>query len=133
MTLKNSKSLSKRLVIFGVSLPNNKNLSLALTNLYGIGNFTSKKICAELGLAPKLTVGDLTEGQQYTLIKRIKETLRIENSLRDLVKGNVQHLIDNGSFRGFRHRNKLPTRGQRTHTNAKTARRVVFGMSTFKK
>ena len=122
-------STSKRMVIYGVSIPSNKLLTLALTKLYGIGNTTSKKICAELGLSPRIYVADLTGNQQYMLIRKIKETLRIESSLKDIVKGNIQSLIDNGSLRGFRHRNRLPVRGQRTHTNARTARRVIFGMA----
>lgn len=120
---------SKRMVIYGVSIPMNKLLTLALTKLYGIGLFTAKKICAELGLSPRIYVGDLTGNQQYILIRKIKENLRIESSLKDVVKGNIQALIENGSLRGFRHRNRLPVRGQRTHTNARTARRVIFGMA----
>ena len=116
---------SKRMVIYGVSIPMNK----LLTKLYGIGLFTAKKICAELGLSPRIYVGDLTGNQQYILIRKIKENLRIESSLKDVVKGNIQALIENGSLRGFRHRNRLPVRGQRTHTNARTARRVIFGMA----
>ena len=60
--------------------------------------------------------------------KKIKEEFRIEENLKDLVKGDIRRMISNGSVRGFRHRNKLPVRGQRTHTNAKTARRVILGM-----
>lgn len=116
------------MVIYGVSLPMDTLLFLALTKLYGVGLPTAKKICIELGFSSRLFVGDLTEKQQYVLIRKIKENLRVENSLRDSVKGNIQALIENGSLRGFRHRNKLPVRGQRTHTNAKTARRVSFGM-----
>lgn len=116
------------LVIFGVTLAKDKKLVYALTDLYGIGLLTSKKICSELGLSPVLKVKELTERQQFALSKKIKEEFRIEENLKDLVKGNIQRMIANGSVRGFRHRNKLPVRGQRTHTNAKTSRRVVLGM-----
>ena len=114
-------------VIFGVKLVKNKKLIYALTDLYGIGLLSSKIICANLGLSPVLKVKDLTEKQQFSLSKKIKEE-RIEENLKDLVKGDIQRMISNGSVRGFRHRNKLPVRGQRTHSNAKTVRRVVFGM-----
>lgn len=117
------------LVIFGVTLAKDKRLIYALTELYGIGLLTSKQICAELGLSPVLKVSELTESQQFALSKKIKEEFRIEENLRDLVKGNIQRMITNGSVRGFRHRNRLPVRGQRTHTNAKTSRRVVLGMA----
>lgn len=115
-------------VIFGVKLVKNKKLIYALTDLYGIGLLSSKIICANLGLSPVLKVKDLTERQQFSLSKKIKEEVRIEENLKDLVKGDIQRMISNGSVRGFRHRNKLPVRGQRTHSNAKTVRRVVFGM-----
>jgi small subunit ribosomal protein S13 len=115
-------------VIFGVKLVKNKKLIYALTDLYGIGLLSSKIICANLGLSPVLKVKDLTEKQQFSLSKKIKEEVRIEENLKDLVKGDIQRMISNGSVRGFRHRNKLPVRGQRTHSNAKTVRRVVFGM-----
>ena len=116
------------LVIFGVTLAKEKKLVYSLTDLYGIGLLTSKRICAELGLSPVLKVSELTENQQFVLAKKIKEEVRIEDNLRDLVKGNIQRMITNGSVRGFRHRNRLPVRGQRTHTNAKTVRRVILGM-----
>lgn len=118
------------LVIFGVTLAKNKKLIYALTDLYGIGILTSKQICSDLGLSPILKVSDLTENQQFALSRKIKEECRIEENLRDLVKGNIQRMIANGSVRGFRHRNRLPVRGQRTHTNAKTSRRVILGMVT---
>lgn len=117
------------LVIFGVTLAKEKKLIYALTDLYGIGLLTSKKICSELGFSPILKVKELTDFQQFSLSKKIKEEIRIEENLKDLVKGNIQRMISNGSLRGFRHRNKLPVRGQRTHTNAKTARRTVMGIT----
>jgi small subunit ribosomal protein S13 len=119
----------KRVVIFGVSLAPTKHLTLALTNIYGIGLKTSMRLTAELGISPRMFVYDLTEKQQYLLIKKIKEELRIEENLRDMIKSNIQKLILNGSRRGFCHRNHLPVRGQRTHTNARTARKVIMGIS----
>jgi small subunit ribosomal protein S13 len=119
----------KRVVIFGVALIPSKLLTLALTDIYGIGLKTSIRLSAELGISPRMRVSDLTEKQQYSLIKKIKAELRIEENLRDMIKSNVQRLITNGSRRGFCHRNHLPVRGQRTHTNARTARRVIMGIS----
>ena len=71
-----------------------------------------------------LKVSELTGNQQFMIAKKIKEEFRIEENLRDFVKGNIQHYVTNGSIRGFRHRNKLPVRGQRTHTNARTVRKL---------
>lgn len=117
------------LVIFGVVLPKDKKIQYALTSLYGIGQQSSIKICRELGFAPNLKVADLTEEQQFEIAKKVKEEYRLENNLREEIRGNVQRYISNGSIRGFRHRNKLPVRGQRTQTNAKTPRRVIMGIA----
>jgi small subunit ribosomal protein S13 len=127
--IKSFLNLLYMLVIFGVTLVKHKRLVYALTDLYGIGLITSKSICSELGFSPILKVKELTEEQQFSLSKKIKEEFRIEENLKDLVKGDIRRMISNGSVRGFRHRNKLPVRGQRTHTNAKTARRVILGMA----
>lgn len=117
------------LVIFGVVIPKDKKIQYALPILYGIGNASALKICCELGFAPNLKVGDLTDVQQFDLAKKIKEEYRLESNLKEEIKGNVQRYISNGSIRGFRHRNKLPVRGQRTQTNAKTPRRVIMGIA----
>ena len=117
------------LIIFGVTIPKEKRVIYALPILYGIGVSAAKQICKDLGLAPGLKVSDLTEEQQYEITKKVKEEYRLENNLREEVKGNVQRYITNGSIRGFRHRNKLPVRGQRTQSNAKTPRRVIMGIA----
>lgn len=117
------------LVIFGVVVPKDKKIQFALPVLYGIGNASAIKICRELGFAANLTIGDLTDEQQFSLAKKIKEEYRLESNLKEEIKGNIQRYISNGSIRGFRHRNKLPVRGQRTQTNAKTPRRVIMGIA----
>ncbi len=122
------------LIIFGVTLLKDKKIRYALPLLYGIGISSAKKICLELGYAPNLKIKDLTEEQQFEVAKKIKEEYRLENNLKEEVKGNIQRYITNGSIRGFRHRNKLPVRGQRTQSNAKTPRRVIMGIAIkFKK
>lgn len=116
-------------IIFGVNLQRKKKIQYALPELYGIGVKTAKNICKELGLAPELRVEDLTEQQQFEISKKVKEEYNVENSLREEIKGNIQRYITNGSVRGFRHKNRLPVRGQRTHSNARTARRVIMGIA----
>lgn len=118
------------LVIFGVTLPNNKKLKYALPKLFGIGSYSASKICSELGYSPNLTVNDLSIDQQFEITKKIKSEYKIELHLREEIKSNVQRYITNGSIRGFRHKNKLPVRGQRTHTNGKTPRRILFGLAS---
>jgi small subunit ribosomal protein S13 len=115
------------LVIFGVTLEVKKKVIYALPKLYGIGLNCAIRICKELGYSPMLKVENLTEKQQFEISKKIKEEFRIESNLKEEVKSNIQHYISNGSIRGFRHKNKLPVRGQRTHSNAKTQRRVRVG------
>ncbi len=114
------------LVIFGVVLSKNKKLVYALPELYGIGLSSSKRICQELGYSLELRVKDLTEEQEYEIAKKIKEQYVLEGNLKEEIKSNIQRYVTNGSVRGFRHKHKLPVRGQRTSTNAKTARRVIL-------
>jgi len=117
------------LIIFGVTLPNEKKLEFGLSKLYGIGRNSAIQICKDLSLAPELKIKQLTEEQQFKILIKIKEEYRLENNLREEIKGNIQRYISNGSIRGFRHKNKLPVRGQRTQSNAKTPRRIIMGMS----
>ncbi len=114
------------LTLFGVSLKENKKLIYALPDLYGIGLVSSRRIAYELGFSPNIKLKDLTYVQQLQLIKKIKEEYCVETNLQDKIKENIQRYMLNGSFRGMRHKAKLPVRGQRTHTNAKTARRLSF-------
>lgn len=117
------------LVIFGVIMPKEKKIEFALPLLFGIGKVSGIRICRELGLAPNLKVADLTEEQQFEIAKKVKEEYRLESNLREEIKGNIQRYISNGSIRGFRHRNRLPVRGQRTQSNAQTPRRVIMGIA----
>jgi len=117
------------LIIFGVTLPKEKKIEYGLSKLYGIGRKSAIRISKELSLSPELKIKQLTEEQQFQILIKIKEEYRLENNLREEIKGNIQRYISNGSIRGFRHKNKLPVRGQRTQSNAKTPRRVIMGMA----
>lgn len=118
------------LIIFGINFIKDKKVVYALPELYGIGIPLAEKICQELSLAPELRIGDLTDAQQFEIAKKIKEEFRVEENLREIVKNNIQRYVSNNSVKGFRHKHHLPVRGQRTHTNAKTVRRVILGMSS---
>lgn len=111
-------------------MPKEKKVELALPLLFGIGKASGIKICRELGFAPKLKVANLTADQELAILKKMREEYRLESNLREEIKGNIQHYISNGSIRGFRHRNKLPVRGQRTQSNGKTPRRVIMGIAS---
>jgi len=116
-------------LIFGVKLSTNKKIIYALPKLYGIGKSSAITICKELGFSPELQIKDLIEEQQFLLVKKVKEEYCLEDNLREKIKGNVRDYIANGSIRGYRHKKHLPVRGQRTHSNGKTPRRILFGLS----
>lgn len=116
------------LLIFGVTLPKEKKVIYALPKLYGIGLSSAIKICQELGLSPELKIKDLISEQQFLLAKKVKEEYRLEDNLREEVKANVRRYMSNGSIRGYRHRHHLPVRGQRTHSNGKTPRKIIQGI-----
>lgn len=107
--------------IEGVDLPRNKRVVIALTYIYGIGRTTSEKILADTGIDPSIRVQDLTEDQTQALREAIAP-ITTEGDLRRLVQGNIKRLVDIGTYRGLRHRRSLPSRGQRTRTNARTKR-----------
>lgn len=112
------------MVIFGVKISTKKKIKYALTNIHGIGLNTSTQICNQLGFSPNLTVSNLTEAQITNITKLIKDKYIIENNLRKINRLNIRRLVKNKTYRGFRHLNGLPVRGQRTSTNAKTQKRL---------
>jgi len=106
----------------GVDLPNNKRIDVALSYIYGIGHSLSKKILQSTGVKPEIRVKDLAEAD----VVKIQQTLRdyvIEGDLRRKVTLDIKRLTEIGSYRGQRHRKGLPSRGQRTRTNARTNRK----------
>ncbi|HHY61828.1 MAG: 30S ribosomal protein S13 [Bacillota bacterium] len=108
--------------IAGVDLPRDKRIEVALTYIYGIGLTSSQKILAETGVNPDTRVRDLTETEITQLREAIDRGYKVEGDLRREEAQNVKRLVDIGSYRGLRHRRGLPVRGQRTKTNARTAK-----------
>jgi len=107
----------------GIDLPRNKRTVIALTYIHGIGPSTAKKVCSILGLPAERRVQDLTEDEVTRLRDEIEKTgMPIEGDLRRVEGLNVKRLIEINCYRGQRHRRGLPTRGQRTKTNARTRR-----------
>ncbi|MHB0884626.1 MAG: 30S ribosomal protein S13 [Bacillota bacterium] len=106
--------------ISGVDLPRDKRVEVALGYLYGIGPALSKKVLAETGINPDTRVRNLTEEEVSRLREYIDKNYKVEGDLRSEVSQNIKRLIEIGSYRGLRHRRGLPTRGQRTQTNART-------------
>ncbi len=106
--------------LVGVDLPRDKRIEIALTYIFGIGLSTSQKILRETGVDPDVRVRDLTEDDLTKLRDYIQNNLKVEGDLHREVSQNVKRLMEIGCYRGLRHRRRLPVRGQRTHTNART-------------
>jgi small subunit ribosomal protein S13 len=106
--------------IAGVNLPNQKRLEIGLTYIFGIGQPTAQKICAELGLDPNEKIKDLTDDEVTKLRAYIDGELQVEGDLRRERSQAIKRLSDIGCYRGVRHRRGLPVNGQRTKTNART-------------
>ena len=106
--------------IAGVNLPNQKRLEIGLTYIYGIGPATARNVLAELGLSPDTNVKDLTEDEVSKLREHIDANYQVEGDLRRERTQAIKRLQEIGAYRGLRHRRNLPSRGQRTKTNART-------------
>ncbi len=106
--------------IAGVNIPTGKNLGIALTYIHGIGHAKAKEICNKTGLPVDRRVNELTEGEVIKIRETIDQDYTVEGELRREVGMNIKRLMDMGCYRGLRHRRRLPVRGQRTHTNART-------------
>src|SRR5665809_30293 len=105
--------------IAGVNVPVNKRVEVGLTYVFGIGRSTASKIVKDTGISRDTKVKDLTEDEVVKLREAV-ESRQVEGELRRERSQNVKRLSEIGSYRGVRHRRGLPTRGQRTHTNART-------------
>ena len=106
--------------IAGVDLPPNKRVEIALTYIYGIGRAQSNNILSSAGVSLDTKVRELNDDEVNKIRKVIEEQYRVEGDLRKETSFNIKRLMEVGSYRGLRHRRGLPTRGQRTHTNART-------------
>ena len=108
--------------IEGVDLPRNKRIEIGLSYIFGIGPTRAHQILAATQVSPDIRVKDLTEAQTALLREYIGKNYKVEGDLRREVQMNIKRLIEIGCYRGLRHRRNLPTRGQRTRTNARTAK-----------
>ena len=106
--------------IAGVNIPQNKLVKVGLTYIYGIGNKFSKDICKSLSIADNKRVNELTDEEILKIREFIDKHFTVEGDLRRENSFSIKRLIDLASYRGSRHRQKLPVRGQRTRCNART-------------
>ena len=117
--------------IAGVDLPRNERMEVSLTRIFGIGRTISRRILQETGIDMNRKTRDLTDEEGVKLRTAIDRDCKVEGDLRREITMNIKRLQDIGSYRGLRHRNKLPVRGQRTSTNARTrkgAKKAIGGM-----
>ena len=106
--------------IAGIDLPKNKRGVIGLTYIYGIGRSLASEILAKAGIDENKKVQDWTDDEQNTLRNIINDEYKVEGALRSEVQMNIKRLMDIGCYRGVRHRNGLPVRGQSTKNNART-------------
>jgi small subunit ribosomal protein S13 len=108
--------------VSGVNIPDNKQVETALTYIFGIGLTTSRKILADAKVEPTTRVKDLTETEISKIREQIDKNLTVEGDLQRMVAQSIARLKEINSYRGLRHKNNLPARGQRTKTNGRTKR-----------
>lgn len=115
--------------IANVTIPTEKQVQISLTYIYGIGPKFASNILAATKIEPTTRVKDLTDAELKKLRDEIDSNYNVEGDLQRVVANNVKRLKDIQSYRGIRHKNNLPSRGQRTRTNARTRRgtRVAVG------
>jgi small subunit ribosomal protein S13 len=106
--------------VIGIDIPDNKRLVVSLTYIYGVGRRLSEKIIGKLGLDPNMRAQRLTEDEIAKINATLQSEYAVEGDLRRQVQNNIKRLISIHAYRGLRHRLGLPTRGQRTRTNART-------------
>lgn len=119
--------------ISGIDLPNEKRLDIALTYLYGVGRSNVKGILKRAELDPARRFKTLTDDEVSKLTKIIEKDTMVEGDLRRAVGDSIKRLIDIKSYRGIRHARRLPSRGQRTRTNARTKRGKRMTVGALKK
>jgi small subunit ribosomal protein S13 len=108
--------------ISGVTIPNEKQIWVSLTYIYGIGPKTSQNILSKAKVEPTMRTKDLNDAEISRIQEVISNDYTVEGELQRIISGNIKRLKDIKSYRGIRHSSNLPSRGQRTKTNARTRR-----------
>ena len=119
--------------IAGVDIPNEKRLDIALTYIYGIGRINVKTVLKSANIDASRRVKTLTDEEVSHIAKVIEKGFTVEGDLRQELSSNIKRLREIGSYRGSRHAHKLPSRGQRTRSNARTKRGKRLTVGALKK
>lgn len=117
--------------ISGVTIPDAKQVHVALTYVYGIGPYSSSEILKQAKIDPTVRVKNLTDSEIGRIQEAINEKFTVEGELQRVVSGNIKRLKEISAYRGIRHKANLPTKGQRTRTNGRTrrGRKIAVGGS----
>ena len=119
--------------ISGVNIPTNKKINIALTYIFGIGPKIASDICTEATIDTAKRVNQLSDDEVNKIREVIDSKHSVEGDLRRKISMDIKRLTDLGCYRGLRHRKKLPVRGQRTHTNARTRKGKAVAIAGKKK
>ena len=119
--------------ISGINIPTNKKINIALTYIFGIGNKSASDICSEASVDITKRVSELNDDELNVIRDLIDQKHTVEGDLRRKISLDIKRLNDLGCYRGLRHRKKLPVRGQRTHTNARTRKGKAVAIAGKKK
>ena len=119
--------------ISGVNIPTAKKINIALTYIYGIGPKAAKDLCDQASIDKTKRVNELNDDELNKIREIIDQKYMVEGDLRRKVSMDIKRLNDLGCYRGLRHRKKLPVRGQRTHTNARTRKGKAVAIAGKKK
>jgi|TARA_B110000263_G_scaffold215724_1_gene200880 small subunit ribosomal protein S13 len=119
--------------ISGVNIPTNKRIHIALTYIFGIGPKIAGDICSEASIDISKRVNQLNDDEVNNIREIIESKHSVEGDLRRKISMDIKRLTDLGCYRGLRHRKKLPVRGQRTHTNARTRKGKAVAIAGKKK
>ena len=119
--------------ISGVNIPTNKSIHIALTYIFGIGPTIAKDICNKISIDKAKRVNELNDDEVNKIRELVESKYSVEGDLRRKISMDIKRLTDLGCYRGIRHRKKLPVRGQRTHTNARTRKGKAIAIAGKKK
>ena len=119
--------------ISGVNIPTNKKINIALTYIFGIGPKIANDICSNASIDVNKRVSELNDSDLNKIRDLIDQNQIVEGDLRRKISLDIKRLNDLGCYRGLRHRKKLPVRGQRTHTNARTRKGKAVAIAGKKK
>lgn len=115
--------------IIGVEIPGKKRVEFALQYIYGVGPAKAKEIITKLNIPAELRADALNQDQIGAIVNMLQHDMVVEGDLRRMLSNDIRRLMSIGSYRGLRHKKKLPVRGQRTKTNARTrkGRKITVG------